>query len=390
MASLVKSFFERNAYPELPTGRPPQVQDVLSFGHKQHAEMLKTVSKSSTSDSQPRIGEGALYISRPPRNEAVSASAADRYNLVAHRQARLESDALLIVVLCLPPSTESLSFESLHARGSHLLQNIFALQVAAMALECFGNRLQALTMITSPEQQDGIRPTSTRNPSLDELRAENAVITAGVLGNLTELNTLVISDDYRVEYDDYRAHFPHARAFSPAWQVEWHTLAPTLTQLELWNMQCNCSETFKHIIGFGPLQQLALKNIMLTDVSRFDPTQPANRSHDLVWLNLLIEIRRQRPGLEIRLDNIKQRGDTNVAFILPTSALLWLLREAIPLGWSVDFDRETRLAEDFVSFWPLWDAEDSVRGAEAKEARKDGSLVDTAMTNRWRTFKHLR
>jgi hypothetical protein len=69
---------------------------------------------------------------------------------------------------------------------------------------------------------------------------------------------------------------------------------------------------------------------------------------------------------------------------LKHSATRWLLEEAIPIGCTVNYERETRLLEDFQSFQPLWAAEDSQRGELAKEHRKDGKLVDMAMGSRWR------
>ena len=56
----------------------------------------------------------------------------------------------------------------------------------------------------------------------------------------------------------------------------------------------------------------------------------------------------------------------------------------------IDSDREARLTQDFNDFIPLWEAEDSERGDQAKEARKDGKLVDLAMTSRWKTYANLR
>ena len=75
---------------------------------------------------------------------------------------------------------------------------------------------------------------------------------------------------------------------------------------------------------------------------------------------------------------------------VPKSGIQWLSIEAVPTGVSVDFQRETRLAEDYESFLALWIAEDSERGSRAEGDRADGRLVDLAMTSRWKTYANQR
>ena len=101
------------------------------------------------------------------------------------------------------------------------------------------------------------------------------------------------------------------------------------------------------------------------------------------WLNFLIDLRRQMPNVTFDLHELRN----GPAYWLSTSGLRWLLEQAVPTGCKLDFERETRLVEDFESFLPLWSAEDSERGEAAKEARNDalgGQLVDAAMSSRWR------
>ena len=69
---------------------------------------------------------------------------------------------------------------------------------------------------------------------------------------------------------------------------------------------------------------------------------------------------------------------------LSESGVRWLLKEAVPKGANLDFERESRLMEDFESFFFLWSNEDGDRGEAARDARKDGKLVDMAMSSRWR------
>lgn len=105
------------------------------------------------------------------------------------------------------------------------------------------------------------------------------------------------------------------------------------------------------------------------------PPSPA-----ITWLAFLIELRRRLPHVALDL----KEPELGSKACLSASGVRWLLQEAVPRGAHVDFERETRLTEDIESFFPLWMAEDSVRGWAAEEARRDGGLVDLAMSSRWR------
>ena len=100
------------------------------------------------------------------------------------------------------------------------------------------------------------------------------------------------------------------------------------------------------------------------------------------WLSFLIELRRRAPNVEY----IIHEWELGSKASLSESRVRWLLKEAVPKGANVDFERETRLMEAFESFFFLWSSEDSDRGQAAREARKDGKLVDMAMSSRWRGF----
>lgn len=151
-------------------------------------------------------------------------------------------------------------------------------------------------------------------------------------------------------------------------------------------MQCESPELLQLITGFTSLQSLALTNVMLCAPP---PLQPAaqQRTDQTVWLSFLIDLRGKMPSLPVSLDYLKSWSNRLHMVAIPMTGLEWLRKEAIPPGCVIGFDRETRLIEDFESFLPLWYTEDSERGRQAMEERKDGRLVDEAMASRWRTFK---
>lgn len=344
--------------------------DDLTTAHTMQKHLLS--SPNRTLEAR-RIGEAAYFDRRHEIADALDSATATRTRRRWYRSRRLELDALVLVVLCLPACVNSLAFETIHNHRDETLQNNFALHVAAMALGIFGDRLKRLTMITSPERKPHHR--AVEDP---EQQAENSIITDHVLGEIKQVGTLVLSD-YHGDGN------PRYREISTHWQVQWHVLARTVTHLELWNIQSMSAELVQLITGFTGLRSLAMENIMLRHSTPQLHHPPQTQTDQLFWLAFLIELRRQMPDLNLQLGELKSWGEQLRMVILPKSALQWFQIEAVPAGGVVGFDRETRLTEDFESFLPLWYAEDSERGKQAKEERKDGRLVDAAM----RTFERF-
>jgi hypothetical protein len=174
----------------------------------------------------------------------------------------------------------------------------------------------------------------------------------------------------------------------------WNAVADSLTSLELWNVYASSQDIVQFIQHFTQLRRLALTNVNLRSRHLGRPIiqQPLNVQHSAhesstQWLSFLIELRRQIPLVMMELSRTPYIADTET---IRESALRWIIHEAIPVGSKMDYERETRLLEDFESFLPLWDAEDSERGRSAAEARKDGKLVDAAMASRWRGLSRTR
>ena len=273
-----------------------------------------------------------------------------------YKYLRLRLDALLIVALCLPPSLNSLVFEALPTDRMDVIQTSFALQVAAMALEIFGDRLQRLAVITCPY----LRGSTSASDDVEHDR-QSKMLSPEVIGNLQVVKTLALVSHTRLQD-----------------LTRWHTVSNTVTKLELCKLNAQPDELVKLITGFANLQHLRLNNIWLARAwnGNLQNRQPSTA----VWLSLLIDLRRQMPMVTFGLEGMR----LGAADFLSPSGLSWLLEQAVPAGCKLDFERETRLMEDFESFVPLWKAEDSVRGDAAREARRDGKLVDMAMSSRWR------
>ena len=307
------------------------------------------------------------------REEAVTTRSTDANKLNRNecRSLRLELHALVIVILCLPASLKSLIFEALPRDVMDTLQNGLALHITAIAVKIFGNRLMRVMMMTCPADK---RRGSTDHP---DTYHERTILRPEILGKLEVTKTLVLASQKEFKQ---RAIWVDQVSSSK----RWHVLSPTVTRLELWNLDIDPPHLIELVKGFSNLQDLYLHNMHLHLLG------PARRQPGSLWPPFLIELRRLMPGLTLLLRNLQLSMFEEPRQFCPASAVRWLLDEAIPIGCSIDFEREMRLVEDFESFLPLWAAEDSLRGEAAFEARKDGSLVDAAMTSRWQTFANAR
>ncbi len=276
------------------------------------------------------------------------------------RDIRMQLDALVLVMLCLPPTVRSLVIQNEPITRRDSLQSRFALHVTAAAFKIFGGSLEALAMmmVLSPEEHGW-----------------SSVVQVPILEGLQAVRQLTLD----LNQDNSGAARPGLNGSRnlPAEATCWHVLR-SVTQLSLLDVSVHPPKVIEIVKGFAALRKITLNGIRLTRVGQVGARQREEQHR--VWLELLIEIRRNAPLAAIELVNMKGCNAEDIR----ESAQKWLLQQAVPVGCNIDVQREIRLEEDFESFVPLWLAEDSIRGELAKQERKDGKLVDSAMLSRWR------
>ncbi|KAK5115388.1 hypothetical protein LTR85_009848 [Meristemomyces frigidus] len=310
----------------------------------------------------------------------------------ADQHLKQQTDALATVMLCLPATVIELIFEACVHGPDKSPQNQYAMHVAAASIQVFAGRLESLTAVVS----NHLRPRpNLRHPNGNLMgtveTADAKTVTPEVIAGLTGLKNLVLASTVDAQGI---FHFGGLQRDSPNLE-RWHALPAihNLASLDFWNMHISdedAEKLVKAIPHFHAVQRIGLKNICLSTRSvaaRLNPNNVASR--EVAWLRFLIALRRVMPGAVIELGNphcevSQTRG------LLSQSAVSWLVVEAVPAGSIVDHQREERLFEDFESFLPLWEAEDSFRGSQAAEERKSGELVDAAMCSRWKQFANVR
>ncbi|KAI7162025.1 hypothetical protein D0869_03824 [Hortaea werneckii] len=304
----------------------------------------------------------------------------------ADRRRKRDVDALAVVMLCLPPTLNDITFEVGNGPDD---AHIFALHVFAAILEVYNTRLEALTIMGSTQESDAI----------------GKVVTKSHILGLTNIRTLRLAGT--------RSTKPSTRdTSSDAANPEcWHALretASSLRTLEFWNVaftvQFDVCSLLQTAANFPTVNSIALRNFMLCTLaesqrrlralhaqSQGPPSSSSNynlqasSSPETNLLLLLITLRRMHPQTNLFFSDLWSNTQP-LRSELTSSALHWLQTEAVPVGASLDFEREQRLVEDFETFLPLWEAEDGGRGTEAEEDRKKrgGELADAAMCSRWR------
>lgn len=188
-----------------------------------------------------------------------------------YRDLRLQLDALVLVMLCLPPSVNSLVFQALRTDRVDTLQNVFALHVATAAIKIFGDRLQRLSWITC---------TSDRLFGDDngDRKGENNILTTDVLRKLVSLKSLALgSGDMGEEYPSRE---------NLARRGRWHAIANTVTHLELWNMDAEPAALVELIKGFEFIKTLWLYDIVLVELRQNLP-QNRGQTRNSIWLSTL-------------------------------------------------------------------------------------------------------
>lgn len=294
------------------------------------------------------------------------------------QQLKRQADALAVVMLCLPATVTALVIESCIQDTMESPANKVGMHVAAAAMEVFSTRLESLTVAISHHRTTAGRVREPPTPN---------TITLEIISKLTNLKALILSTTA-----DPAGAVPVGLLQSDVQLTDRWTSLPThtLSHLEIWNMTASTPDLAKlHDLAkaLSPLQTIRLQNICISTVNARNMGQDDVRGRS--WLGFLTSLRRSIPTAVILLGNLNTEHQFQRT-ALSASALRWLATEAIPIGVVIDAQREERLFEDFESFLPLWEAEDSARGEQAAEQRKSGVLVDAAMCSRWKQFENVR
>lgn len=327
---------------------------------------------------QASLGGNALHSSRGAEVGLSALALKAKHNA---RKERLALDALIVCMVCLPPQMTTLIFEAVPIDMHDQLQHVFALGVCSLAMKIFADRLQDMKMI-SRSLDAGRRLHAPNDPAVNDdyiATLSPVVPTLRSITSLTLASTTGISDRLsRHNLDAIRA---------TEWRVE--PLTTNITHLSLRNITDNRSNFFNFIKSFPSLTDLTMSGLKLgPDMGTGFVRQQHRTSDDPLWLLFLISIRLQRRDLHLHLGNLLQWHAPDT---LPASAVRWLAEEAVPVGAKVDFERETRLTEDFGSFMvSLWTVDDGERGDVARQDPGLGRLVDDAFNTRGHTFANLR
>lgn len=344
-------------------------QDVISALVKQILETPRAFNTSLSfflPDRDEPLGDESFF------DEATERVRLDNKNRNAIRNLRFKLDAFFVLLLSFPSRLTSLVFESLPTDRMDNLQNQFVLQFVALAFQIYGGQLKELTMSTTTTWGSQRFPT------------DRSHIQGNILGDaMPKLDAI---QHLRLTAPGG----PNHRRSAVQNLTHWHAIADRITHLDLRNADGDSVDFLNFIPLFTNLQQLTLGDIHLwadrrvaglpLQIPPAAPVQQTRLSPAAVWLSFLIELRRKVPNVEFNIHQWELGAKTS----LSESGVRWLIKEAVPKGAIVDFERETRLMEDFESFFFLWSTEDGDRGQAAREARKDGKLVDMAMSSRWR------
>ncbi|KAI7168058.1 hypothetical protein KC343_g8986 [Hortaea werneckii] len=282
----------------------------------------------------------------------------------ADRQRKREIDALAVVMLCLPPTLSDIVFEVGHAQDN---AHLFALHVFAAILEAYNTRLEALTIIGSTQQSN----------------AGAKVVTHSHIVDLSNIRILRLAGTRsRLTFDSC------SDASNPEIWLALRESTSDLRTLEFWNValtaQTDVCRLLHTAATFPSVERIALRNVTLVTLAEYRrrlyalhariqglPSSSSSSSSNYKLhvcsspetnlLLLLIKLRQMHPRTNLDFTNLRCNKDL-LRSKLPPSALQWLQTEAVPVDTSVEFKRVKRLIEDFESFLPLWQAEDSRMG----------------------------
>jgi hypothetical protein len=369
-AEMSQSLFQTTQCKELLQNAPDDVlsrfQNMAYALVKEILEMPRAYGSALSAvlpDISALISDGNSFDDED--REALTITNRESKRRIQNRNLRFKVDAFFVLLLSFPSRLNFLVFESLPTDRMDNLQNQFALQFVALAFQIYGGQLKELTMSTAPAWNS--QPLPNGRPHNQSIILRDALAKLGAIQHLR----LTARGG------------PHNRRSPLVSLTHWHALADRITHLDLRNAEGDPNTFVSFIERFANLQQLTLGDIYLWSQRPIPvpgPGPQARLSPAAEWLSFLIELRRKVPHVEFNIHEWELGTKTS----LSESGVRWLLKEAVPKGATVDFERESRLMEDFESFFFLWSAEDSDRGQAAREARKDGKLVDMAMSSRWR------
>ncbi|EMC94827.1 hypothetical protein BAUCODRAFT_36089 [Baudoinia panamericana UAMH 10762] len=296
-------------------------------------------------------------------------------------------------MLCLPSAITELAFDASNLGADKEAESYtFAFYLASMAVRMFGHRLEQFSF-------------NSGHDKLLRQETEGAKITSEDIMNFQCLRRLALAPTFSSQetFNVFHAHLDLAQVpeFSTLRIIE------TLRTLEIWNTQLSSivgrhsvarQTELQKVVSFAQtlkaLRLLKFKNIGLTTQGVQPRIRTEDESRELsspVWLSFAISLRRAvATKAALEFEDVYYQRMRNTQHKISNAALTWVMIEAVPVGAEIDFAREERLHEDFESFLPLWEAEDSERGTLAAAERKGGALVDAAMCSRWRQFSNVR
>ncbi|EME49870.1 hypothetical protein DOTSEDRAFT_68613 [Dothistroma septosporum NZE10] len=320
----------------------------------EHRARVDTLARSLTADV--KLLDGRVDISA---ERIISAARATKLGCP-------KLDCLTIVMLCIPPNTQSIILNCALVGRPHQGTDGFCMKLLATCMDVLAEKLQEVTLVSMTYYNRSRRQIANNASAMQA----DEHLPASLLSR-SNIQRLILA--FR-ENNQFSASSP---ALSHQAYKRWQT-AP-IRELDLRYMRADMNEVLKLTEDFPALETIRIRDCVLF-LTRHSPNRQELERH--IWLQLAIELRRQIPNGRIELSNLCRPWSHDQ---LTESAVRWIVQEAIPKGAIIDADREQRLTDDFLSFSFLWTAEEEERGAQALGANELwASLSDEAMTRRWR------
>ncbi|KAF7186256.1 hypothetical protein HII31_12331 [Pseudocercospora fuligena] len=364
---------------------PDDAEDWLRYSeHRTTPNQLETFRQRANEIAQDIERSQSSSISENPHNFNRIAEQAIRYIVVPHPSGRYHAQhekliALALVMLCIPPSINSLVIRILADGDVTDTKPRFALCVAATAVEMLRDWLTDITFVASGTGESIGRGTPTSNGVYG-----TKYFTPDAVGR-TAVQHLTLASAEKMSL----------LSRSSRWLQQgldcWISASDTIVALNLKNIATNLPDLAAFIAKFTQLKHLRISNVVLSPIQGHGHGQAGPEVQARIWLRLSIDVRRALPNTDIRLGRLCMPVYSSITGIsrhedLPPDAITWL-QKAVLGEKLLDADREERLLEDFDSFLPLWAAEaDLERGPKAVTEwdKMRGKLSDQAMSRRWR------
>lgn len=147
--------------------------------------------------------------------------------------------------------------------------------------------------------------------------------------------------------------------------------------LVFFDLDIDLDALFGVLMHFKALHALSFRRVAvhlsdyyLLRAAQIQVAQDPDFALRLPWPMFFIQLRQLMPRTAITISESFQR--------LPPSALQWLASN-LPPDTVISDKREWRLIKDFVSFFPLWRADDSSRGTQARRGwRQNGEMAQVS------------